>query len=103
MGRGTDFSKASLGKFARRIEGIKKTYIYEEGKKQMYNLIHELLSCRAPSPYYSIFLYGKITIFKIKSLMEGIPYQFITYSHFLVGFVQTHLPEQNFLCELYLQ
>ena len=65
MGQGTDFSKDSLGKFARRIEGIKKTYVYEEGKKQMYNLIHELLSCRAPSPYYSIFLYGKITLFKI--------------------------------------
>ena len=103
MGRGTDFSKASLGKFARRIEGINKTYVYEQWEEKMYNIIHELLSGRAPSPYYSVFLYEKLTLFKIKSLMEGITYQFVTYSHFLVGFVHTDFPKKNFHCELYLQ
>ena len=42
----------------------------KQEKEHMYALIQELLSCRSPSPSYYVFLYEKLTLFKLKDLKE---------------------------------
>ena len=68
----------------------------------MYILIQELLSYRAPSPSYSIFIFEQTTLFKIRSLKEGKPYHIMTTPQFLDTFTQSDFLRHNLLCELYL-
>ena len=69
----------------------------------MYALSQELMSFRDPSTSYPVFLYEKMTLFKLKSLKEEIPYQLNPTAQFLETFVESIFTEQNLLCELYLR
>ena len=61
------------------------------------------MSSRVPSPSYSVFLYEKMTLFKLKSLKEGGIYQLTPYAQFLETCVESSFTEQNLLRELYLK
>ena len=74
---------------------------YQLGK-DMYSLIQELMSCRAPSPSYPMFLYEQMVLFKIRALKEGIPYQVFSTPKFLDTFIMIDFSDQYFLCELFL-
>ena len=69
----------------------------------MYTLSRELMSSIYPSPSYLVFLYEQMTLFKLKALKEGIPYQLTPSIKFLETFVESSFTEQNMLCELYLR
>ena len=58
----------------------------QKEKNQMYDLVQELLSYRAPSPSYWVFLFEQSNLFKLISIKEGRPYQLVTYSQFLDSF-----------------
>ena len=60
------------------------------------------MSFRDPSPSYPVFLYEKMTMFKLKSLKEGRPYQLTPSVKFLQTFVEINAIEHNLLCEFYL-
>ena len=74
----------------------------QKEKNQMYDFVWELLSCRSPFPSYSFFLFEQSTLFKLISIKEGRPYQFIISYQFLYGFTQSDFSKQKLLCELYL-
>ena len=60
------------------------------------------MSFRALYPSYPVFLYEKLTLFKLKSLKEGRPFKLTPSSQFLETFMESSLTEQNLLCEFYL-
>ena len=68
----------------------------------MYALSRELMICRAPSPSYLMFLYEQMTLFKLKSLKDGRPYQLTPSAKFLETFVESNFTKLNLFCELYL-
>ena len=68
----------------------------------MYTLSRELMSSIYPSPSYLVFLYEQMTLFKLKAMKEGIPYQLKPSVQFLETFVETSFTKHNLLCELYL-
>ena len=72
----------------------------QKEKNQMYDLVKELLSCRAPSPSYLVFLFEQLTLFKLRAIKEGIPYKFVTSSQFLDAFAQSDFSKESLLCEL---
>ena len=74
----------------------------QKEKDQFYTLSRELMSFRAPSPSYSVFLYEQFTWFKMKALKEGRPYEVASSYQFLETFVKSSFIEHNILCELYL-
>ena len=71
-------------------------------KEQLYTLSQELLSTKAPSPSYPVFLFEQFIWFKLKAVKEGRPYEMETSAHFLETFMESDFVEQNLLCELYL-
>ena len=71
-------------------------------KDQLYTLSQELLSTRAPSPSYPVFLFEQFIWFKLKAVKEKRPYEMATSAHFLENFMEINFVEQNLLCELYL-
>ena len=85
-----------------KLKELNKYESMEKNKEKMLTLTNELLSCRAPSPFYLVFLFEHMIMFQIKSLKEGIPWQIVTPSQFLETFTQSEFSEQNLLCELYL-
>jgi hypothetical protein len=68
----------------------------------MYNLVEQVLICRSPSPSYSIFLYEKMTLFKIKVVKEGRPHKIALNFYFMDTFSHSEIEEQHLLYELYL-
>ena len=68
----------------------------------MYNLIQELLSCRAPYPSYPMFLYEKMALFKIRALKEGRPYKVFSTPKLLETFIKSDFLDQNLLCDFFL-
>ena len=74
----------------------------QKEKYQLYILSWELMSSRAPSPSYPVFLYEQFTWFKMKALKEGRPYEVASSDQFLETFMKSSFTEQNLLCELYL-
>ena len=60
------------------------------------------MSFKAPSPSYSVFLYEQLTLFKLKALKEGRPYQLTPFAQFLETFMESSFTEQNLICEFYL-
>ena len=59
----------NLQKELQELRNIK--FLKEEKEqlgKEMYNLIQELLRCRAPSPSYRVFLYEHMVLLKIRAL-----------------------------------
>ena len=71
-------------------------------KDQLYNLFEELLSTRAPSPSYLVFLFEQFIWFKLKAVKERRPYEMETSTQFLETFMESNFVEKNLLCELYL-
>ena len=69
---------------------------------QLYTLPRELMSSRSPSPSYPIFLYEQLTLFKLKALKEGRPYELASSAQFLETSMESSFTEQNLLCKLYL-
>ena len=60
----------------KELKKLKKLKSMKKKKKdQMYALSREMMSCRAPYPSYPVFLYEQMTMFKLKSIKEGRPYQ----------------------------
>ena len=62
------FQKNWWEKMQEKLKELKKYESMEKDKEQMLTLTHELLSYRAPSPSYHVFLFEKMTLFKIKAL-----------------------------------
>ena len=52
------------------MKKLKKFKSMHKFKEQMLTLTQYLLSCRAPSPSYPVFLFEHMTLFKIKDLKE---------------------------------
>ena len=102
MGRRANILEVSLGRSIERIEELNKFNSMQKEKDQLYILSRELMSSRAPSPSYHVFLYEQFTWFKLKDLKEGRPYE-VTYStQFMETFIKSIVTEKNLLCELYL-
>ena len=70
----------------KELEELNKFKAMQQDKDQMYALVHEMLSCRSPSPSYSIFIYDQFTLFKLKSIREGRHSKMATTSQFLEKF-----------------
>ena len=82
-----DFSISHLQKS--EAHGFQYIKSMQKEKDQMYALSQELLSSRAPSPSYPVFLYEQMTLFKLKALQEGRPYQLLIPSQFLETFLSS--------------
>ena len=67
---------------------LKKFNSMQKEKDQLCALFKELMSFRAPSPSYMIFLYEQLTFFKLKSLREGRPFQLTPSAQFLETFLE---------------
>ena len=74
----------------------------QKEKDQMHILSQELMSSRAPSPSYPVFLYEQFTWFKMKELKEGRPYEVASSDQFLETFMKSSFTKKNLLCQLYL-
>ena len=59
----------------KEMKKLKKFKSMQKEKDQLYALFQEIMSFRAPSPSYQVFLYEQLTLFKLKALKEGRPYQ----------------------------
>ena len=55
-----------------KLKELKKYEAMEKNKEQMSTLTHDLLSCRAPSLSYPVFLFEHMILFQIKALNEGL-------------------------------
>ena len=86
----------------KELKELKKFKSMQKEKDQLYTLSRELMSFRAPSPSYPVFLYEQFTWFKLKALKEGRPYEVASSTQFLETFIKSSFTEQNLLCELYL-
>ena len=84
------------------MKELNKFKSMQEEKDQLYALFQELMSFRAPSPSYPIFLYEQLTLFKSKALKEGRPFKLTPSAQFLETFLERSFTEQNLLCEFYL-
>ena len=51
------FHKIWWEEMREKLKELKKYYSMEKNKEQMLNLTHELLSCRALTPSYPVFLF----------------------------------------------
>ena len=60
----------------------------QKEKDQLYSLSRELMSFRAPSPSYPVFLYEQFSWFKLKELKEGRPYEVASSTQFLETFMK---------------
>ena len=86
----------------KELKELKKFKSMQKEKDQLCTLFQELMSFRAPSPSYLVFLYEQLKFFKLKSLKEERPYQLKPSSQFLETFMEISFTEQNLLCEFYL-
>ena len=73
----------------------------QKEKDQLYTLSRELMSSRAPSPSYLVFLYEQFTWLKLKELKEGRPYEVASSAQILETYMESSFTEQKLLCELY--
>ena len=102
MCRRIDVPETTMGRDTKIIEGAEKFKSMQVEKDQPYTLSQELLSTRAPSPSYPVFLFEQFIWFKFKALKEGRPYEMETSAQFLETFMKSNFIEKNLLCELYL-
>ena len=86
----------------KELKELKKFNSIQKEKDQLYTLSQEFISFIAPYPSYLVFLYEKLTLFKLKSLKKGRPYQLTPSAQFLETFMERSFTEQNLLCEFYL-
>ena len=84
------------------MKELKKFKSMQKEKYQLCALFQELMSFRAPSPSYPVFLYEQLTFFKLKYLKEGRPFRLTPSAQFLETFMESSFTEQNLLCEFYL-
>ena len=70
-------------------------------KDQLYTLSQELLSTKASSPSYPVFLFEQFIWFKLKAVKEGRPYEMATSAQFLEIFMESNFIQQNLFCELW--
>ena len=72
------FQKICWEKMQEELKELIKFKFMQKEKEQMLTLTQDLLSCRAPSPSYHVFLLEHMTLFKIKDLKKGRPWKIVT-------------------------
>ena len=96
------FQRLRWEEVQKELKDLKKFKSMQKEKYQLYALFQELMSFRAPSSSYLVFLYEQLTLFKLKALKEGRPYQLTPTAQFLKTFMESSFTEPNLLCEFYL-
>ena len=96
------FQKLRWEEVQKELKELKKFNSMQKEKDQRYALFQELMSFRVPSPSYPVFLYEQLTLFKLKALKEGRPYQLTPSAQFLETFMESSFTEQKLLCKFNL-
>ena len=81
------FQKLRWEEIQKELKELKNFKSMQVEKDQMYTLSQELLSTRAPSPSYPVFLFEQFICFKLKPVKEGRPYEMATSAQFLETFM----------------
>ena len=72
------FQKLQWEGIQKELKELKKFKSMQMEKDQLYTLSQEILSTRAPSPSYPMFLFEQFIWFKLKEVKEGGPYEMET-------------------------
>ena len=96
------FQRFRWEELQKELKELNKFKSMQKEKDQLYTLSRELMSSRAPSTCYPIFLYEQLPLFKLKALKEGIPYELASSTQSLETFMERSFIEKKLLCELYL-
>ena len=87
------FQKLRWEEMRKELKELKKFKSMQKEKDQLYILSQELLSTRAPSTSYTVFLFEQFIWFKLKAVKEGRPYEMETSTQFLETFMESNFIE----------
>jgi hypothetical protein len=88
-----DIKKAS--ELQTQVELLKKE------KRQMSSLLGAILSCRAPSPTYFVFLHERYFLFQFRAIAAHKPHNITSPETFLGVYYKSNTEDRNLLCEFY--
>jgi hypothetical protein len=75
--------------------------LLEEEKGKMSSLLGSILTCREPSPVYSVLLNERYFMFQFRVVATCKPYKVTSLETFLQVYYESNKEDKNLLCELY--
>jgi hypothetical protein len=76
--------------------------ILQQHVTKITELILELMNCKSPSPFYTLFLKEKMINFQLSQITRGLNPSLHTPQEFYAAFKAALMTLQNLLCELYI-